>query len=210
LLECGKKHNTKQDLTECVRIIHQHGMQVMGGFIVGFDSDTEKIFETQIEFIQRIGVATAMVGLLGAAPQTRLWHRLKAEGRLLQESSGDNTDGSLNFIPNMGKETLLQGYKKVVQTIYSPREYYARIDTFVRNYNPKAKAKLSASDLKALIRSLWRIGIFSRSSLLYWKTIIKTFFVKIRALPDVIELAIYGHHFQYIAKKISKKQGLKQ
>ncbi|MCF8106163.1 MAG: B12-binding domain-containing radical SAM protein [Desulfohalobiaceae bacterium] len=210
LLECGKKQNTKQDLAECVRIIHQHGMQVMGGFIVGFDSDTEKIFETQIDFIQRIGVATAMVGLLGAAPQTRLWHRLKAEGRLLQETSGDNTDGSLNFIPNMGRETLLQGYRKVVQTIYSPREYYARINTFVRNYNPKAKARLSASDIKAMIRSLWRIGIFSRSSLLYWKTIIKTFFIKIRALPDVIELAIYGHHFQYIAKKLSKKKGLKQ
>lgn len=209
LLECGKNQNTKQDLTECVRTIHQHGMQVMGGFIVGFDSDTEKIFETQIRFIQRIGVATAMVGLLGAAPHTRLWHRLKAEGRLLQQTSGDNTDGSLNFIPNMGKETLLEGYKKVVNTIYSPREYYARINTFVRNYTPTAKSNLSVSDLKALFRSFWRIGIFSRSNVLYWKMIVKTFFVKFKALPDAIELAIYGQHFQYIAKKISKKQGLK-
>lgn len=205
LKECGKNQNTKQDLTECVRIIQQHGMQVMGGFIVGFDSDTETIFETQIKFIQRIGVATAMVGLLGAAPHTRLWHRLKAEGRLLQETSGDNTDGSLNFIPKMGKEALIDGYKRVLNTIYSPREYYARINTFVRNYRPTAKSSLSLSDLKALLRSIWRIGIFSRSNVLYWKMIIQTLFVKFRALPDAIELAIYGHHFQYIAKKISKQ-----
>ncbi len=205
LKECGKNQNLKQDLAECVHTIQQHGMQVMGGFIVGFDSDTEAIFETQIKFIQRIGVATAMVGLLGAAPHTRLWHRLKAEGRLLQETSGDNTDGSLNFIPKMGKETLIEGYQKVLDTIYSPREYYARINTFVQNYRPTAKSNLSLTDVKAVIRSIWRIGVFSRSNILYWKMIVKTFFTHCRALPDAIELAIYGHHFQYIAKKITKQ-----
>jgi radical SAM superfamily enzyme YgiQ (UPF0313 family) len=109
LKECGKYQNVTCDLEEAVRIIHQNGMQVMGGFIVGFDNDTESIFETQIKFIQKVGIVTAMVGLLNALPQTRLWHRLKAEGRLLKETTGENTDASLNFIPRMGQQNLMEG-----------------------------------------------------------------------------------------------------
>jgi len=204
LEECGKNQNTVFNVAECVKNIQQYGMQVMGGFIVGFDSDTENIFESQVKFIQNMGIVTAMVGLLEAPPQTRLWNRLKAEGRLLVEGSGNNTDGSLNFIPKMGSKPLIEGYKWLVQNIYSPRYYYDRIDTFVHNFNPTAKAKLSLSDFKALLKSTWRIGIFSKSSILYWKIIFKTTFVKFRALPNVIELAILGVHYQYITKKITK------
>ena len=96
-------------------------MQVMGGFIIGFDSDTENIFERQIAFIQQIGVVTAMVGLLNALPQTRLWKRLKAENRILNDTTGENTDGSINFIPKIGMEKLTEGYKKVLTTLYSPQ-----------------------------------------------------------------------------------------
>lgn len=206
LEECGKSQNTRFDVAECVQNIQQYGMQVMGGFIVGFDSDTENIFESQVKFIQNMGIATAMVGLLEAAPQTRLWKRLKAEGRLLAEGTGNNTDGSLNFIPKMGSKSLIEGYKWIVKNIYSPRYYYDRINTFVHNYNPTAKAIFSMSDFKALFKSIWRIGIFSKSSFLYWKIIIKTAFVKFRALPSVIELAILGVHFQYITKKITKSK----
>ena len=91
-----------------VDTIHRHGMQVMGGFIVGFDHDPENIFDMQVRFIQQIGVVTAMVGILTALPQTRLWHRLKAEGRLLSDASGENTDGGLNFEPVMEKEKLIR------------------------------------------------------------------------------------------------------
>jgi radical SAM superfamily enzyme YgiQ (UPF0313 family) len=205
LQECGKTQNTKTDLHEVVRRIHQHGMQVMAGFIVGFDSDTENIFDAQIRFIQQIGVCTAMVGILGAIPHTRLWHRLRAEGRLLQETSGDNTDGSLNFIPKMGAENLLQGYKQVVSTIYKPRYYYRRIHTFVRNYRPTARDHISKDEVKALLHSFWRIGLFSKSSLLYWKLIFKTAVTKLRALPVAIELAIYGYHFERVAKRCKKQ-----
>ncbi len=101
LKECGKMQNTERNLADSVKIIHKNGLQVMGGFIVGFDNDTEKIFESQIKFIQEVGIVTAMVGLLNALPQTRLWCRLKGEGRLLKDTSGENTDGSINFIPQM-------------------------------------------------------------------------------------------------------------
>ncbi len=104
----------------------------------------------------------------------------------------------------MGKNNLIEGYKWIVKKIYSPHYYYDRINTFVKNFNPTAKAKFSLADFEALVRSIWRIGIFSRSSILYWKLIIKTFFVKFKALPSVIELAILGVHFQYITKKITQ------
>lgn len=204
LKECGKLQNTTTDLNEAVRIIHQNGMQVMAGFIVGFDHDTENIFEAQIKFIQQIGVCTAMVGILGAIPQTRLWHRLRAEGRLLQDTSGDNTDGSINFIPKMGINNLLQGYKSVISTIYKPSYYYKRIHTFVKNYKPTAKNHITSDEFKAVIKSFWRIGLFSRSSPFYWSLVIRTALTKIKALPAAIELAIYGYHFEKVAKKCKK------
>ena len=118
LKECGKMQNVSRDLGEAVKIIHQNGMQVMGGFIVGFDSDPENIFEAQIKFIQQVGVVTAMVGVLTALPQTRLWRRLKAENRLLSDSTSEATDGNLNFIPKLGKEMIERGFKKILYNIY--------------------------------------------------------------------------------------------
>ncbi len=203
LKECGKIQNIAMDPLTAVRVIHQKGMQVMGGFIVGFDADTERVFNTQIKFIQEIGVVTAMVGLLNVLPQTRLWHRLKAEGRLVGETTGENTDGSLNFIPKMGKEKLIGGYKKILSEIYSPKNYYRRINTFVKSYHPTAKGKIPKEDFKAFFRSLWQVGILSKARLRYWKLIIKTSLTKRKALPAVVELAIYRQHFEKVVKKVT-------
>ena len=202
LKECGKMQNVTRDLAEAVKIIHNNGMQVMGGFIVGFDNDTDNIFDAQIKFIQQTGVVTAMVGMLNALPQTRLWHRLKAEGRLLQDTSGENTDGSLNFVPKMGKEKLMEGYKKILSTIYSPKQYYQRIDTFIKHYKPTVKSRISKKDIKAFLKSVWRIGILSNSRLRYWKLILKTSITKKKAFPTAVELAILGLHFEKITKKV--------
>jgi len=202
LKECGKFQNTTRNLEEVVRIIHQKGMQVMGGFIVGFDSDTDSIFEAQIKFIQKVGIVTAMVGLLNALPQTRLWHRLKAEGRLLGESTGENTDAHVNFIPKMGQQKLVEGYQKILATIYSPKQYYERIHTFVKNYRPTVKSKIYGMDIVAAIRSMWSIGILSRARFLYWRLLVNTSLKKIRLLPLVVELAIYGLHFEKVRDRI--------
>jgi len=208
LKECGKYQNTGRDLAEAVNTIHGHGMQVMGGFIVGFDNDTESIFETQIKFIQQIGVVTAMVGLLTALPKTRLWHRLEAEGRLLRDSTGENTDGSLNFVPVMGRERLLAGYRKILKTIYSPKYYYQRINTFIANYRPTVRTKINREDLLAFGRSAWRIGIISRARFRYWSLIMKTLAKKRMALPIAVELAIYGLHYEKITRRICKQKFL--
>lgn len=203
LRECGKIQNTRRNLADAVWQIHQHGMQVMGGFIVGFDSDTETIFDAQIRFIQQIGVVTAMVGLLNAAPQTRLWHRLKAEGRLLADTTGENTDGSINFMPKMGREKLIAGYQSILKSIYSNRDYYRRINTFIKHYKPTVRNRISFDEVHAFFRSTWRIGIFSRARFHYWWLLTKTTFTRTRSLPVAIELAIYGIHFEKFARRVA-------
>ncbi|UCG15026.1 MAG: radical SAM protein, partial [Deltaproteobacteria bacterium] len=114
LKECEKVQNCGLDLIAAIRKLQAAGIQVLGGYIVGFDNDDEGIFSRQIKFIQESGVVTAMVGLLNAAPNTRLWQRLKAENRLELTPSGDNTDGTINFIPRMDKDKLIEGYRKIV------------------------------------------------------------------------------------------------
>ncbi len=206
LMECGKKQNTVGSLADIVDTIHRHGMQVMGGFIVGFDQDPENIFDMQVHFIQQIGVVTAMVGILTALPQTRLWHRLKAEGRLLSDATGENTDGGLNFVPIMEKEKLIAGYQKLLITLYSPKNYYRRINTFLKNYTPTAKTRLNREDLLAFMRAAWRLGIVSKVRFRYWKLLMKTSVVKRRALPIAVELAIHGFHFEKILERVCQPE----
>jgi hypothetical protein len=146
-----------------------------------------------------------MVGMLNALPQTRLWHRLKAENRLTQDTSGENTDGSLNFVPKMGKKKLKEGYKKILSNIYSPKQYYQRIDTFIKHYKPTAKSRISKKDIQAFLKSIWKIGILSNSRLRYWKLILKTSITKRKAFPTAVELAILGLHFEKITNQVNKQ-----
>ena len=112
LAECNKKQNKNRNLVEDVRRIQRAGLQVQAGFIVGFDTDTKSIFQRQIDFIQKSGIVSAMVGMLQAPAGTRLYERLKQEGRLLGQMSGDNLDGTTNIIPKMDIDTFREGYKK--------------------------------------------------------------------------------------------------
>lgn len=204
LVECNKMPNKNRDLLASVKKIQNHGFQVQGGFIVGFDSDPVSIFKSQINFIQKSGIVTAMVGLLNAPPETMLYKRLKKENRLLPHSSGDNTDGSINFIPKMDHETLIRGYKHIVNTIYSPKPYYERIKTFLTEYNPKNKKKggFHLHHLSTLIKSMWFLGIKEKGRRYYWKLIAWTLLKKPKAFPLSIAFAIQGFHLRKVAEKI--------
>jgi radical SAM superfamily enzyme YgiQ (UPF0313 family) len=197
LIECNKVQNKGRDLIACVKKIQRFGMQVQGGFIVGFDSDQVSVFESLIRFIQQSGIVTAMVGLLNAPRGTRLYRRLKGENRLLKYVSGDNTDFSINFIPKMNLEDLLKGYQKVVRTIYSQKYYYERVLTFLRNYKPLGKTdiKIHLCDLEAFIKSIWRIGIIDKGRIYYWKLIFWSL-RRPRHFHLAVTLAIYGFHFR--------------
>ncbi len=206
LKECGKIQNTKRNLADSVKIIHKNGMQVMGGFIMGFDNDTENIFESQIKFIQEVGIVTAMVGMLNALPQTRLWHRLKKEGRLLGDTKGENTDGNINFMPKMGKENLYKGYKRVISTIYSPKHYFKRINTFLNHYNLKTREKISLPMVSAFFKSMWEVGIISKARFQYWILLIRTSITRMKMLPIAVEHAIYWEHFAKITQNTIREQ----
>lgn len=200
LKECRKVQNTKRDLVGSVRSIHRAGIQVMAGFIVGFDSDGPEIFEQQRRFIRESGVTTAMVGMLTALPGTRLFTRLSREGRLLGRSSGDNLDTATNFLPTMNIAMLKAGYRGLVKELYAPREYYQRCLTFLAAYRPsETRAATRFNDLLALVRSLWVIGVASPGRWEYWKFITRAFVQYRRAFPEAVELAIRGYHFRMVA-----------
>jgi radical SAM superfamily enzyme YgiQ (UPF0313 family) len=204
LLECNKLPNKGRDLLAAVKKIQNYGLQVQGGFIVGFDSDPLSIFKSQIEFIQNSGIVMAMVGVLMAPPGTRLYKRLKKENRLLPGGTGDNTDGSTNFIPKMGYEALARGYKHVVDTIYAPKQYYERITTFLREYKPSDKGKwnISLLHLIAWIRSMWVLGVQEKGRIHYWKLVFWTLLKKPKTYPLSMTLAVQGFHFRKVAQKV--------
>jgi len=204
LVECNKLPNKNRDLLASVKKIQNYGMQVQGGFIVGFDSDPLSIFKSQIDFIQKSGIVTAMVGVLMAPPETRLYKRLKKENRILPKGSGDNTDGSTNFIPKMGREALTRGYEHIVDTIYAPKQYYERIKTFLKEYRPsnKGKFKVSLLHLIALIRTTWVLGIKEKGRMQYWKLVGWTLLKKPKTFPLSMTLAVQGFHFRKVAQKI--------
>ncbi len=203
LEECRKLQNRGRDLMGAIATLQRAGLQVMGGFIVGFDSDPQDIFKRQFEFIQRSGVVTAMVGLLTALPQTRLWHRLAREGRLEEDSTGDNTDGSLNFKPKISRETLQQGYRELMKRLYEPRTYYRRVRTFLKSHRPAGpRLHLSWSDVRAFVKSFWLLGVWHRGRLLYWWLMLTTLLRRPRQFPQAIELAILGYHFRRVASRI--------
>jgi len=199
LAECNKKQNKNRDLIETVKCIQRAGLQVQGGFIVGFDHDTRSIFQRQIDFIQKSGIVTAMVGLLQAPAGTRLYKRLKKEGRLLGHTSGDNVDGTTNIIPRMDLDELCEGYRNIMRHIYSPKLYYQRIKTFLREYKVTViNNPLDFQRFLAFFRSSIRLGIFGKERLQYWEILLWTLFRRPGLFPLAITLAIYGHHFRKI------------
>ena len=180
-----------------VKKIQQIGLQVQGGFIVGFDNDTPTIFDRQIEFIQNSGIVTAMVGMLSALPDTKLYARLKREGRLLGHASGNNSDGTMNFIPRMDLEKLREGYRDIMHHIYAPGPYYQRVRTFLREYQPpKMTLALNWSNLMAFAHSSLRLGVFGRERFHYWHLLVWTVFRRPALFQMAVTLAIYGHHFR--------------
>jgi radical SAM superfamily enzyme YgiQ (UPF0313 family) len=206
LAECSKLQNRNRDLIACVRKIQQAGLEVQAGFIVGFDKDPDSIFERLIGFIQESGIVTAMVGLLNAPHGTKLYHRMKQEGRLIKSATGDNTDFSINFVPKMSSESLLAGYRSILNTIYSPKHYYARVKRFLKEYRPvKARGyRLQLSHFKAAIKSVFRLGIIGRERFHYWKLLIWSLFRRPKLFPLAITLSIYGYHFRKVFSRHEK------
>lgn len=201
LQECQKLVNTRGDLVEAVGTIQRAGLQVMAGFIVGFDSDKPDIFERQFDFIQKAGVVTAMVELLQGLPRSRLYKRLAREGRLLDDHLVGSARARLNFEPKMDREFLFRKYRELVQDLYEPNNYYRRIRTFLEQHRPGGPSSgMGWRELRAFLRSLWMLGVTHRGRRAYWRFMFST----LRRYPAqfglAATLAVYGYHFREVAK----------
>lgn len=199
LADCNKKQNVGRDLVACVHKIQRHGLQVQGGFIVGFNSDNESIFQRQIDFIQHSGIVMAMVGILQAPVGTALYDRMKEEGRLLGNSLGNNTKAVSNFVTRMHPDKLREGYRNLFKGLYLPKPYYKRVKTLLRNYKaPVITEPLNYVKVRAFLRSCVRLGVLGRERFQYWKLILWVMLRRRALLPLAINLAIVGHHFRKV------------
>jgi len=202
LKECNKYHNVRRNLVDSVKKIHNHGMQVSGGFIVGFDSDPSSIFDAQIKFIQQSGIVTAMVGMLNAIKGSKLYERLQQENRLLPDISDCNTDFTLNFVPIMKYSELMEGYEKIVTTIYDPDYFNRRVMEFFEEFKP-LKRRLNTNEfsmryIKALFKASFYLGVLEKGRKSYWKLLLKTLLKYPRFLPEAVTFAVYGFHFRKV------------
>lgn len=205
LKNCNKKQNVKRDLIQNIHEIQRAGIQVMAGFIVGFDSDTPSIFNRMVEFIQKSGIVTAMVGLLQAPNKTELYRKLETQGRIIKEMTGDNTDGTSNIVPLMDSTILRDGYLHIMDRIYSPRYFYPRVKTFLREYQPvKTSVTIEWNEIIALFKTIVLIGFNPREALYYWNLFFWTLFKFPAKFPLAITLTVYGYHFNKVARQNHK------
>jgi radical SAM superfamily enzyme YgiQ (UPF0313 family) len=198
LNECGKIQNSNRNLLESVRKMQESGLLVNAGFILGFDNDPPAIFEKMSEFIQNSGIVNAMIGLLNAPRNTRLYKRLMEEGRLVKEPTGDNTDLSMNFDPKLGREAIMEGYRKVIQAVYSPHPYYERVRKFLTEFQPSKDMKYFSEclDVKAFLKSVMTLGILEKGRRYYWHLFFWTLIKRPKLFPMAMTFAVYGLHFR--------------
>jgi len=217
LIASSKLQNTRRSLLDSVATIQSYGMQVMGGFILGFDTDKEDIFDRMVEFIQNSGIAIAMVGLLQAMPGTQLFKRLRKEGRVLDEGHGDNTCDRLNFLPRMDSAALVAGYRSVLRRIYSSEAFYERVKLYLSRSHPKPEKRaghraqhqlrqrwLTRSNARAFVLSILRQGVFGRQRWSYWKFLATVATRYRHCVGSAMTLAVMGYHFQVMAQRLSQ------
>ena len=204
LAECNKVQNKNRNLLDSVKRVQKSGMEVMGGFIVGFDSDLPTIFKQQIDFIQNSGIVSAMIGMLNAPTKSKLYQKLHSQGRISDKWTGDNTDSSTNIIPKMNIADLKSGYLKIIQGIYDGKPFYNRLRHFLNEFEPQVKnrTRLNFNKIMALVKSMFIIGIYDNSRIHYWRLFFWTIFKRPKLFPLAITYSIYGYHFKRVFKKI--------
>ena len=204
LAAANKHQNTRRDLLDSVAIIQSWGIEVMGGFILGFDSDGEDIFDRLVDFIQKSAIPIAMVGLLQAIPGTQLHRRLTREGRILHAGGGNNTGCELNFRPRMNPHRLIEGYRSVLRRIYSSEAYYERVCAYLQRCRPHSRSRINFANLRALTLSLLRQGVLDRARLSYWRFVLVAATRYRRSFGAAMTMAVMGYHFQMITERLSR------
>jgi radical SAM superfamily enzyme YgiQ (UPF0313 family) len=206
LIANHKLQNTRRDLLESVKRIQQYGIEVMGGFILGFDTDREDVFDRMVEFIQTSAIPVAMVGLLQALPGTQLFRRLWSEDRIVDAGDGNNTDCTLNFLPRMDAARLVEGYRSVLRRIYSCDAYYERVKLFLNRCHPTSRQRLSYANLRAMVSSVVRQGLLGKGRLSYWKFVLTAATRYRRSFGMAMTFAVMGYHFQIMTERLMEME----
>jgi radical SAM superfamily enzyme YgiQ (UPF0313 family) len=210
LIASHKLQNTHRSLLDSIATIQGYGMQVMGGFILGFDTDHEDIFDRMVEFIQKSGIPIAMVGLLQAMPGTQLFQRLRNENRILDAGQGNNTSEHLNFLPHMDAAKLIAGYRSVLKQIYGCEAYYERVKLFLNRTMPKPGEQiqkthwLTRDNARALMTSVVKQGVFGNQRWSYWRFLLIAATRYRRCFGAAMTLAVMGYHFEVMTHKLLK------
>ncbi|HEX7331216.1 MAG TPA: radical SAM protein [Pyrinomonadaceae bacterium] len=206
-LKEAQKTQNRGNLLDSVRKIQSRGMEVMAGFIVGFDNDPEDIFERQIEFIRESAIPMAMVGMLNALPDTQLWKRLEREGRLLgADATGNNTIATVNFIPKMDVEKLISGYQRIMRTIYKPSEYYRRaLESLQRvpQEMPEAHQYHGLKAATSFLRIAFKLGVIDAERREFWRFFLKAVREHQDRMVELLRHAAMAYHF----RKLSESHG---
>ncbi|MGO8678716.1 MAG: B12-binding domain-containing radical SAM protein [Limisphaerales bacterium] len=199
LSECGKRQNLHLNLPEQVRRLQHSGLQVQGGFIVGFDHDSPDIFRRQFRLIQDNGIVMAMVGLLQAVEGTQLYARLDQEGRILSSQTGNNVIDETNFVTRMDGEVLRRNYRELVRALYEPGNYYSRIKNLLAHYKePAQKPALTREAVMGVARCFFWLGLVRRGRFHFWRVLLWTCLFKRESVQNFLGLAILGYHFRRI------------
>lgn len=200
LAGCKKRINRTVDLKHAVHNLQRNGLLVNAGFIVGFDEDTEAVFQNQHRFIQESGISTAMVGLLNAPMGSKLYERLERQKRLIGKAGVNNTNGQLNFIPKMAYRKLMMGYRWLLSSIYTPNDLYDRIVTLLQRYRkPIVNAGQEGIKLSDVFRAFWRLGVLDRGRRQFWRLVAWTLATRPRLVVVAVTLWAYGYHFRRVA-----------
>jgi len=206
LRETQKLQNLRMELNESVERVTRAGLEVYAGFIVGFDADGPGIFEVQRAFIDSLPIAAAMVGILTALPRTQLWRRLEREGRLRRDCSGDQF-ARPNFTTTLPEDTLLEGYRTLLASIYQPESYYARCEKVVAQLGKGPLPAQRAGALAVLLKIVLRIGILSPRRRHFWRLMARAV-RRPHTLPRALALAVQGEHFiRYTREEVMPRIG---
>jgi len=211
LKEIKKFQNLRRDPLDSIRLIQQHGLWVMGGFIVGFDSDPPDIFDQQIDFVERAAIPWAMTGVLQAPPTTALYERMKREGRLLQDNPEPSNFDPPNFRTVLPLPELLDGAKRMLLTLYDPRRFFERaLDSLERwqlQPGQRAPALSLLYLLRVLLKSVWKQGVLSGYRRAYWRymrRLVSRWGLHPQKRRLGFELALSGHHFIRYARQVAE------
>src|SRR3989454_8055625 len=192
LKQTKKLQNLKLPLQESVMRLTRAGLEVYAGFIVGFDTDGEHIFEMQEKFISSLPIAAAMIGLLTALPNTALWRRLDKAGRLRSDATGDQF-GRPNFEPVLDERILLEGYRRLLAAVYEPAAFYARCERLLRDLGRGHQRSFSLDALPVFFRILVGMGLLSPRRFLFWRLFFKAA-RRPHTFARAMSIAVQGEH----------------